>query len=247
MKKDISRDLSILEHPLIRNEGDLERISDCVDYKNFSWPFETYCETSPAGNYWILKSIGESIGVSQNSKFCDIGFGSGVVLATFAILGYQTYGIDKLNQPLEHALDFFKKVQDIFGEFKYQPQIIKGEIEQNKDANFGFPNGASIKEMDFYYAYVNEEPESPPVLLQSINPKKGAIAIHFSGYFHTPERFQLNAEKYPYLYHDGPIDLPTYKGLGFRLLNDDKLNREVFEKEHVGSMQHTYNAIFIKD
>jgi hypothetical protein len=88
------RDLEFLQNPVLRTEKDLDSIVELVDNRNFPWGSMfsgIYCETGSAGLYWILKSLSESAGITPDKKICDIGFGSGTVLATFALLGYKTY------------------------------------------------------------------------------------------------------------------------------------------------------------
>lgn len=249
--KDNGRDLRILRDSRIQNERDLERICECVDRKNFNWGgmFEgNYCETQPDGIYWILRTLAESsIGITPDKMFCDVGFGSSTLLATFAILGYKTYGIDSRDQPLQHAPEFFRRVQQEFGEFNYQPQLIKGEIERGVKARFRFEDGKGIDKLDFYYAYINDEAASTPTLMEAISPKKGAIVIGQGYYFNTPRQFEISARKAPNLYLNEPKDIPTYEGLGYTLVNKEKQKMNPYEEDGIGAMEPAYMALFVKD
>jgi len=245
------RDLSIIRNSRIKHEGDLDRICRCVDRNHFNWgnKYEGYyCPTGSAGLYWILRTLAESsIGITPDKTICDVGFGSGTVLATFAILGYKTYGIDFREQPLQHASEFFRRVQQDFGEFRHQPQLTKGEVKQGIKANFRFDDWEEIDNLDFYYAYVNNETNSTPTLMKSIIPKKGAIVIARGGYFHTPKQFEIIAEGTPHLYPDGPRDTPTFEGLGYTLVNKEKQIMKPYEEKGIGTLERAYHALFIKD
>lgn len=239
------RDLSCLRSQVIKTEEDLEKLADCVDRRIFSYGFDSeYCETGSAGLYWTLRSIGESIGVHPDLKFCDIGFGSGTILATFAALGYRTYGIDMRDQPLKHAPEFFKRVQERFGKFKHQPQLIPGRISPGGN-DWTFPDSTKIGDMDLYYAYINDEPGSLPILMELISPKKGSFAIHNGPYFQIPEGYTWNPEN---LNPDGSLNFATYKGLGYRLANADKQRLDdPLEKDKMGLMEEAYRPIFVKE
>lgn len=244
------RDLTIIQNTHIRTEIDLEDISELVDHENFNWEsiFEgVYCPSMPAGIYWVLRTMGESIGIQPDLTFCDIGFGSGTVLASFAVLGYKTYGIDMREQPLKHAPAFFDRVQERFGKFKHQPQLILGEVKFGEAAEFLFPDGKVIGDMDLYYSFVNNESDTMPELMKSISPKRGSIAIHADGYFHTPKRLELLAQEHIQRGWGMSRNITTYDSLGFTLLNKDKQMQELYDEDGSGQMQEAYSALFRKD
>jgi hypothetical protein len=249
MEKPIPRDLAVIQNPLIKNEADLEAIVELVDYKNFSWGSYlegVYCPTGIGGIYWLLRSLGESIGIKQDSTFCDIGFGSATVLATFAILGYKTYGIDMREQPLKHAPDFFSRVQEKFGKFRHYPELMLGELKQDKPAEFIFGDGRAINNMDLYYSFINNEPESMPQLMKSINPGQGSIAIQEGGYFHTAKRLELIDKECIRNGWERQRNIPTYDSMRFTLINQDKQRQDLFEEDGSGVMQEAYSALFLK-
>ncbi|MDP1728886.1 MAG: hypothetical protein Q8L27_01640 [archaeon] len=250
MEKPEPRDLAVIQNPLIKTEENLEEIARLVDSENFKWGsiFEgVYCPSMPGGIYWVLRSLGESVGIKPDLTFCDIGFGSGTVLATFAVLGYKTYGIDMREQPLRHAPAFFDRVQGRFGKFKHKPQLILGEIKHGEVAEFSFPDGRVIGDIDLYYAHINNEPDSMPELMKSISPKKGSIAIHPDGYFHTSKRLEQLAQTYCEQGWGRLREIPTYDSLGFTLVNKDKQNLGPYEKDGSGVMQSAYSALFLKE
>jgi hypothetical protein len=231
-EEDRWRNLSVLRNPLIRSEEDLERITGLVDCRNFNWGSileGDYCPSGSAGIYWLLRSLGESVGIEQDLRFCDIGFGQGEVLAAFAILGYKTYGIDKNEQPMKHAPEFFDRVQARFGRFRHQPQLVHGRIETGKTANFVFSDNVSLSQMDLYYEYLNEDSSTLPELIRCIRPKIGSLACAPIGYFHPAE----------------------YASLGFTLVNGNKKKVNEpdrgYDEKDIGFMEEAYRPIFRKE
>ncbi len=148
---------------------------------------------------------------------------------------------------MKHAPGFFERVQQKFGGFKHQPQISIGEVSRENRNEFTFPDLTKIDGMDLYYTYVNDDTSSTPELMELVSPKSGSLVIHFNSCFHTPEHFEFNAKEYPHLYPNGPLKIPTYKELGFKLLNKNKQNMEAFEEDGSGLVELPYNPIFVKE
>jgi hypothetical protein len=125
-----------------------------------------------------------------------------------------------------------------FAALGYRTYAVDLDSQPLKHATSFFPDRTTIDEMDLYYAFIRDNIDSTPKLMKVISPQTGSTVIHFCPWFDTPERLKLKGT---------PKRYPTYSELGFRLINQNRMMMDEFERNRMGIMEEGYRPIWVKE
>lgn len=143
---------------------DLERIENTLNpmvlkhITNSSYlPFEL--PSDPARIVEIARALEEMDIDPRGKRLLDLGSGSGIVLATFALNGVHTYGIEQRGEVAEFTRKQFDEMS-----LEIRPEIRTGNYFDRKTISRPFSDGTTLRDMDFIYCFSYTEEHVRDVL-----------------------------------------------------------------------------------
>jgi len=144
--------ISRLEQPRINSEEDVNKIWNVGRFLTKKWDWEIYEPTKPDELTKYITILLEKTNKGSGDKICDLGIGTSFVQATFAALGFKTYGVDISNEALEYSKPHHEKVQEeLRFRYRYRPINAMLDVCEPNISSFKFSDGTLMKEMDVFF------------------------------------------------------------------------------------------------
>lgn len=166
-----------LAESLIQGPEDIEKLFRLNINHTIDWPNDLYARSNPRSLLNHCIDLFMQTDIRPPASFCDFGFGTGFPLVFFAAIGFQTYGIDIHNRPIQNLDAFIALVEETFGKkLKCRPIVKKYNMLADDIADMAFGDGKQIKDIDVFYLCQNGFSIKPIEIMRNLQScKQGAV------------------------------------------------------------------------